>query len=228
MNIPQITATSWVGSGFLTASDKDLSDTGKKIQSFSRLRQGWHFGEGSAPSETLIKKAIELDGLAQSLGFTDTDAFPGPNGEVRYCVYKGANYCEFTFEIDGSVTMVIENDETEIERVSSLEEARSILKQFSIWNISDSFTGDIGTGGKRISKAWLFRTHLRAKQFPWLTESAQNDMSARSALGLMDSTQNTPRVLQYGFLTLNYSPKEQSSQASQAILETSAIATYAA
>src|SRR6266496_6641628 len=145
MNIPQITATCWVGSGFLTASDKDLSDTGKKIQSFSRLRQGWHFGEGSAPSETLIKKAIELDGLAQSLGFTDTDAFPGPNGEVRYCVYDGPNYYEFTLEIDGSVTTVIESDATELESVASFEEARDILKRFSLWNISDSFTGDIGT-----------------------------------------------------------------------------------
>ncbi len=228
MNIPQITATCWVGSGFLTASDKDLSDTGKKIQSFSRLRQGWHFGEGSAPSETLIKKAIELDGLAQSLGFTDTDAFPGPNGEVRYCVYDGPNYYEFTLEIDGSVTTVIESDATELESVASFEEARDILKRFSLWNISDSFTGDIGTSGKKISKVWLFRTPQKIKQSQWWTKTAQKDMAATSALVLISSTQDTRPLLRYGLSTQNYSPRELSSQTSPAIRETSAIATYAA
>jgi hypothetical protein len=228
MNIPQITATSLVGSVFLTASDKDLSETGEKIRSFGRLERGWHFGEGSPPRETLIKKAIELDGLAQGLGFTDTDAFPGPNGELRYCVYDGPNYYEFTLEIDGSVTTVIENDGTEMERVSSFEEARQILKKFSIWNISDSFIGDIGTSGERISRVWLSRTLQRAKQSQWLIESAQNDMGATSAIGLIDSTQSIPRVLLYGFSAQNYSPKEQSSRTSQAIRETSAIATYAA
>lgn len=228
MKNPQLTAASWVGYVFLTASDKDLSETGEKILSFGELEKGWHFGEGSSPSDSSIKKALELDGLAQELGFTNTDAFPGPNGELRYCVYEGANYYEFTFEIDGSVTAVIENDENEIECASSLEKARSILKQFSIWNISDSFIGDIGTSKERISKVWPFRTHPRADQFPLLTESAQNDMSVASALGLTNSTENTPRVLQYGFLTQNYSPKKQSSQASQAIRETSAIATCAA
>src|SRR6266496_1618338 len=221
MNVPQITATSnWIGSFFLTASDKELSETGHKIRSFERLQRGWHFGEGLPPSETLIKKAIELDGLAQGLGFLNTDAFPGPNGEVRYCVYDDPNYYEFTLEIDGSVTTVIEKDGSEMECVSSFAEARETLKKSSIWNISDSFIGDIGTSGERISKLWLFRTHQRVKQYQWLTKSAQNEMAATSALGLTDSTQNIPRVLRYGFSTQDYSPKEQSSQTSEAIRET--------
>ena len=228
MNIPQITASSLIGSVFLSASDKDVSETGKKIQSFAELEKGWHFGEGLPPTDTSIKKALELDGLAQESGFTNTDAFPGPNGELRYCVYDGADYYEFTFEDDGSLTMVIEKDETEVECVCSLNEARNILKQLSIWNISDSFIGDFGTNRERISKVWRFRTHLGANQCPSLIESAQNDTSATSALGLTNSTENIPHVLQYGFLTQNYSPKKQSSQASQAIRETSAIATCAA
>src|SRR5436190_1185098 len=95
---------------FLVTSDKDLSKTGAKILSFEQLRGGWHFGEGFPPNGNLIKKAIELDGLAQDLGFTKTDAFPGPNGEVRYCVYDGDSYYEFTLEIDGSVTAVLESE----------------------------------------------------------------------------------------------------------------------
>jgi hypothetical protein len=228
MNGPQLTAASWVSSAFLTASDNDPSETGEKIRSFSRLKKEWHFGEGSPPKENLLKKAIELDGLAQTLGFTHTDAFPGPKGEVRYCVYDGPNYYEFTLESDGSVTTLIENDGTESEIVSSFEEARDVLKRFSIWNISDSFIGNIGTNEERTFKVWLFRTRQKTQASQWLTKIAQNDMAATSVVVLIDSTQHTRPVLRYGFSTQNYSPKELRSQASAATLETSAIATYAA
>jgi hypothetical protein len=217
-----------INSDFLTTSDKNLSETGSKILSFGRLSKGWHFGQGSPPNGDLIKQAIELDDLSQDLGFTNTDAFPGPNGELRFCVYEDENYYEFTLEIDGSVTAVMETVGVEMEASFSFEEARNFLKRISIWNTSDSFIGSIGTKKERISRAWPFRTHPRTKQYQWLTESAQNDTGPTYALGLISFTPSTPRVSPFGFSTTNYYLTKRGSQTREVLREMSAIETYAA
>src|SRR6266496_4855751 len=123
-----------INSDFLTTSDKNLSETGAKILKFAGLSRGWHFGEGAPVQNSLVKKAIELDAIAQDAGFTNTDAFPGSNGEIRYCIYDGDNYYEFTLENDASVTTVIETEGAEMECSFPFEEAKNILKKISIWN----------------------------------------------------------------------------------------------
>lgn len=212
---------------YLTAAD--LSETGRKIKSFERLEKGWHFGEGVPPERALIDKATELENLAQDLGFARTDAFPGPNGEVRYCLYNDESYYEFTLEIDGAVTTVIENQGVESETVSTFEEARNVLKKLSVWNISDLFIGDIGTSKRRISKAWHFKTPARAAEPSrlWI-ESVPKEMDGIFAPGSTDFTQNTRHVLRFGFSMTHYYQTQQSSPTNQAILETSVIETCAA
>ncbi|MEZ4733902.1 MAG: hypothetical protein R3E79_42970 [Caldilineaceae bacterium] len=42
------------------------------------------------------------------LGFHETDAFPGLNGEVMVTVYQGSDYWEFTLEPTETITFVYE------------------------------------------------------------------------------------------------------------------------
>ena len=89
--------------------------TSKKIQSFRSLKEGWSFGEGVAFQSQILHKAIQLIKSAHALGFDETDAFPGINGEVMVTLYAGQDYWEFTIEADESVTFVYEaGDETRV------------------------------------------------------------------------------------------------------------------
>ena len=163
------------------------------------------------------------------LGFTRTDAFPGPEGEVRYCVYRDDRYYEFTLELDGSVTTVVETDGVENETVSSFEEAKKVLKEAIIWNISDLFIGDIGTSKRRIFSHWRSETPQEAEEFPWLIESVpSNEMSEVFALDSMIFTPSIHPVSQSGSSMTNYYQREHSSPMNQAILETNVIEICAA
>ncbi len=126
-----ISAGSALDSFVWTVRDQELSETAKKISRFAGIKNGWHFGDGIAPRGDLIKNAMELEDLAQRRGFEETDAFPGPNGELRYCVYPDDQYVEMTLEIDGSVTIVIEDEDgVEKEYKSTFEGARNVLLSF--------------------------------------------------------------------------------------------------
>ena len=57
------------------------SSTIEKIQSFGDFNQGWNFGEGVPFAPSILLKAMQLIKTAHALGFAETDAFPGLNGE---------------------------------------------------------------------------------------------------------------------------------------------------
>lgn len=90
------------------------SRTIEKIQSFSNFTQGWSFGEGVSFTPTILLKATQLIKTAHALGFTETDAFPGLNGEVMVTIYLGADYWEFTLEPDETITFAYEKDDETI------------------------------------------------------------------------------------------------------------------
>jgi hypothetical protein len=88
------------------------SSTIEKIQSFGDFNQGWSFGEGGPFAPSILLKAMQLIKTAHALGFAETDAFPGLNGEVMVTIYLGADYWEFTIEPDETITFAFEkNDE---------------------------------------------------------------------------------------------------------------------
>lgn len=88
-----------------------MQTTLKKIQSFAQFQQGWSFGEGVAFAKTTLEKATQLTKTAHMLGFHETDAFPGLNGEVMVTVYQGSDYWEFTLEPTETITFVYERDD---------------------------------------------------------------------------------------------------------------------
>jgi hypothetical protein len=93
--------------------------------------EGWHFGEGVPPSPEVIALAWRLYSHATALGFTETDAFLGTNGEVRLTVYSHSNYFEFTVELDRSITFVKEENgrEAEPRERLSVQDALTILNR---------------------------------------------------------------------------------------------------
>jgi hypothetical protein len=86
------------------------NSTIEKIQSFGNFTQGWSFGEGVPFAPSILLKAMQLIKTAYALGFTETDAFPGLNGEVMGTIYLGQDYWEFTLEPDEMLTFIYEKD----------------------------------------------------------------------------------------------------------------------
>jgi hypothetical protein len=87
-----------------------MQTTFEKIQSFTHLEPGWSYGEGVAFAQHTLTKATQLAKTAYTLGFQETDAFPGLNGEVMVTVYQGNEYWEFTLQPTETITFVYERD----------------------------------------------------------------------------------------------------------------------
>jgi hypothetical protein len=88
-----------------------MQSTPEKIQSFAYFEAGWSFGEGVGFAQNTLNKASQLAKTAHTLGFHETDAFPGLNGEVMVTVYQGNEYWEFTLLPTETLTFVYERDE---------------------------------------------------------------------------------------------------------------------
>jgi hypothetical protein len=91
-----------------------MQTTLDKIYGFAQLQPGWSFGEGVAFTQTTLNKALQLAKTAHTLGFHETDAFPGLNGEIMVTVYQGSEYWEFTLQPTETITFVYERDDETI------------------------------------------------------------------------------------------------------------------
>ncbi len=80
--------------GNVTVGQRTVS----KILSFRKLKRGWHYGQGSAISHGIIEKALRIHSVMLSLGFFETNAFPGVDGEVLLTCYFRDHCIEVTIE----------------------------------------------------------------------------------------------------------------------------------
>jgi hypothetical protein len=85
----------------------DASPTGRKIESFRNLSHGWNFGEGVAFGQQVIEAALRLLAHLESYGYTETDAFPGLEGEILVKGYGRTDRVELIAESDGSFTFAV-------------------------------------------------------------------------------------------------------------------------
>ncbi len=107
--------------------------TKEKLLGFKGLDYGWDLGRSGKPvTDGFIQKGLHLLDEIANQGITRTNAFPGPEGEVRVTAYKSIFYLEFTIEIDGTISCVIERGEHEIvdKESLSLEEAECEISTF--------------------------------------------------------------------------------------------------
>ncbi len=112
----------------------------RKLEEFTKLPQGWNFGEGVPASRKLVALANGVLDRAQDLGFQITDAFPGISGEVQINLYQGEQYFEFIIDAPDCVTFVYEQAGEEEEylpgiplfkALSALERIAPVVCDFS-------------------------------------------------------------------------------------------------
>ena len=79
--------------------------TERKIRSFLAISYGWHYGSGRPALISTVRKALSILWNYIDLGFTETGAFPGVNGEIMVTAYSGQHCVELTIENDNTFTI---------------------------------------------------------------------------------------------------------------------------
>jgi hypothetical protein len=130
--------------GWVSASFGVPNATATKIQSFSKLPAGWHYGQGTAPIKQVIDAAIALNNSLNGLGLFWTDAFPGASGEILVTAYYGAHQIDLIVETDLTVSLTYEHNEQELRDIhrASVKDALDELTRIAgeIWSTSGYFT----------------------------------------------------------------------------------------
>jgi hypothetical protein len=79
--------------------------TAKKIREFCALPDGWYYGMGTGPSYRTIQIALAYLSAFMVYGFTETDAFPGADGEIMVTAYSENHCIEITVDVDTTFTV---------------------------------------------------------------------------------------------------------------------------
>jgi hypothetical protein len=145
-------------------------ETAKKIASFCNLAVGWHYGDGGPVSQPTIAAAESILWTLVLEGISDTNAFPGINGEVMVTAYSDGHYIEAIVENDGSISLTHEFNDVEMFskehmlQADAMAKLRDILGE--IWSTSASYTPNtsIITLRKTVSRVWLSETHPTAAE----------------------------------------------------------------
>jgi hypothetical protein len=163
----------------------------KLIDSFSKLVRGWNFGEGVAASPISLRQSKSALILAYSSGIKEFEAFPGVDGEIQLCCYKGDDTLEITFEINGLVTVCFEEADERLfyKKDISLDETIKILKDFAynkcrLYALSTSrYTT---AKRKNVSQVWLLDPHQATAASPSLIRIVPSETAGQFATTLSD------------------------------------------
>jgi hypothetical protein len=82
-----------------------MSYTASRILSFASLPEGWDYGEGVPPSMPIIRAAIDWERRLSSSGW-QTNAGPGPMGEIAVSAVLGTFRIEVVLESDHTITVI--------------------------------------------------------------------------------------------------------------------------
>ncbi|HEX3864614.1 MAG TPA: hypothetical protein VHY35_23255 [Stellaceae bacterium] len=147
-----------------------------KIRSFSDLVQGWHYGTGSAPSSEVIEESLRIHSAIISLGFGETDAFPGIDGEVLIAAYFDLHYIDVLIEENGLITLTYEFDDAVVSSESDLTEVecRKELSKVAgkIWKPYASCIFDTSIVKDVDLQVWRSKIHQKERGFQSLSVNA--------------------------------------------------------
>lgn len=203
--------------------------TRRKIEAFLSLPRGWHYGEGRPALPEAAAVALELVNFAASQGFTQTNVFPGVEGEVMFTIYAGDHYLEFTAGADGLVDYVREEakEELEAEESLSVEEAKEKIAELreQLWassGLSTSSTGTVIMANSSPSPS----AGLATAASPLSTLTALSRTAAASAAILLASTLGSSEARPpSGLSPRGFSPPTATSTLPQATPETDVTGT---
>ena len=149
-----------------------IQETIQKVRAFAELREGWHFGEGMAPSEERIEQAEAFLEYANLTNLERANAFPGVRGQVEVTFYNADRMLEITIESDDSITIAEDRDREQIsfEENLSKSDAYQRLEEFgqSIWASSDHFIVSTTTQNVRVAVLQVA---------PWISEAENRFLS---------------------------------------------------
>lgn len=144
--------------GLDRSSYNNLQETQRKITSFADLPDGWHYGDGVAPTPNMITAAYQWHSKLAAMGFSLTDAFPGVEGEILLSGYRDNHTFELMLETDYSVSFYHEDDGKIVfsSLRNSQQDAENAIKDATgeLWSTSDFFTIDISTVKGIASQEW--------------------------------------------------------------------------
>ena len=147
-----------------------MAQTAKKIEDFSFVQSGWHYGEGKTPKPEIITMALTLNDELSKAGFTRTNAFLGLDGEIRVTAYHDAIYFELTIEPNEQITFLLEKNDKEIsyDENISLDKALQYIKELReiIWSSSALSTSTTTIPTKNASPALPLNHQAMAVEFP--------------------------------------------------------------
>ena len=142
--------------------------TASKIRSFRNLPRGWHYGQGIAISRDIVEKALSIHSFMLTLGFADTNTFPGVGGEILLTFYYNNHCIEVTIEPNGYYSIIHEKGTETLSSVSETDDPESSLNKMAgeIWSQSGSFTFNIMMPGENVLRAWHSRIHRMGREHP--------------------------------------------------------------
>lgn len=162
---------------YFSASRPDLFDqfersTGAKSHALQRIREftergeGWHYGEGGAPSHSVAAYAAHLVHYFYSLGFRRIKTFCGTKGEIIVATYYAGNCIESIVERDLTFSLTHEQKKNgqwfDVEEDDCLNwvQAKGWIRKVAqkIWNSYASSTPTILTKSEDVSSAQNFKT----------------------------------------------------------------------
>lgn len=137
--------------------DGYVSAASKKIDSFSELPKGWHYGDGEAALKDVIDAALKIEAHLRMIGFSHTDAFPGADGEIMVVGYRGDHDLEVTL-IPGDefeIIHVVQRQDGEPVVAHGLDKAKNEIARLgrNIWESLGLSMGSISTTIAKNSKA---------------------------------------------------------------------------
>jgi hypothetical protein len=132
--------------------------TENKIMDFAQLPQGWDYGRGNPISARVIQAALTWNSRLQRLGFLNTNASPGSDGEIAVAAAVGDHRIEVIIETDGMVSVAYDfrrKQQFYRLRMQDTEVHQLVLELVGqIWNASTSFT-EINMMGTQIAGSEL-------------------------------------------------------------------------
>lgn len=159
----------------------------EKLDCFAKFPAGWHFGEGDKFTELAISEIRKLILYGDSLGLSESDLFPGQNGELQLVFYVG----EVSFVVtryghsDWEILSEIGDDDEELLDQGNFFEVVRILKETAeqggkYWRASsESYLRTHGTVEKSVSGAWHFRSQALEEEYQSFFETAEGNPVVR-------------------------------------------------
>ena len=183
------------------------------VISFADLPEGWNFGRGNPSAPLSLQQSIELLSRSPSGTLEDIEAFPGTDGEVQINFYEDEATLEMIFELDGTISVTLDEAEQSIRLGSSVSQDRALkfLKEFK-FDKCRSFVFSTSRSTTALSIKDLLASpsghQMTVVEYPLLKKAVARNRVAASAYtlrGITRAPQGRPQS--FGRSRTNVSPK---------------------